>query len=321
MRILVTGGAGFIGSHLVEYHLNKEDEVWAIDNLSTGSKENIHPFTAFSTFRFENADLMRWEKLPEAIKWADSCYHMAAIVGQMKVIEHPVSVISENIKTCERILETAAHHNPSCKILVASSSEVYGKSGKSSFKENAQIDFSSGEYVQGNYPASKFVNELMALSYAKELNLSCVIVRLFNTIGPRQTGRYGMVVPRFVAQAIRQQPITIYGDGTQTRSFCSVHDVVRMLELLLNLPAAKGEIINVGDDKEITITQLAEKVKLVANSTSKLVYIPYLEAYGMDFQETLRRRPDLSKLRSLITYECTWPLEKILKEMIVDSTI
>lgn len=195
MKLLITGGAGFIGSHLARHHLEKEDNVWVLDNLSTGRIENHSTVLPHPNFRFSNANLNTWDELPRAVEWAEGIYHMAAIVGQERVINHPVSVITENIKGCERLLKTMVSSCVSCRLLIASSSEVYGGDGTSSFREDSPIQFPSGKCIQVNYPLSKYVNETMTLSYIHEQGLNGVIARLFNTTGPNQTGRYGMVVP------------------------------------------------------------------------------------------------------------------------------
>lgn len=295
MRILVTGAAGFIGSHLVHYHRKKGDEVREID-LSTGQ------------------DLLTWQGLDKAIEWAQGIYHMAAVVGQKKVLAHPVDVLKHNIYACDRVLESASNVNPHCRILIASSSEVYRYT--SQFSEESELHFPSGECLQLNYPLSKYVNETSALSYVEEKGLSCVICRLFNTIGPGQTGRYGMVVPRFVMQALKNEPLTVFGDGSQTRAFCYVGDTVSILHQLLFHPKTKGEIINVGnDEEEISILELAERVIQVTNSKSKIEFISYEEAYGMPFEDTMRRCPDLTKLKKYITSLSFQSLNHVIQEI------
>lgn len=315
MRILITGGAGFIGSHLAEHHLKKGDSVWVVDNLSTGRPENIDPLRSLPDFRFDQQDLLNWPKLKEAIVWAEGVYHLAAVVGQEVVIRHPVSVISSNIQGCERLLNTIASSNPDCKALIASSSEVYGSLGDSTFREDARISFPSGECLQVNYPLSKLVDEAMALSYAEERQLKCVIVRLFNTTGPNQTGRYGMVVPRFVSQALKGAPITVFGDGNQTRSFCDIRDVVSQLETFIKNQINGGEIFNLGNDREISINDLALLVKERCRSKSPIVHVPYNEAYGMPFQDVVRRCPDLTKIRARYGFEPKWTLEQTIDWM------
>ncbi len=316
MKILITGGAGFIGSNLALQHLNKNDSVWVVDNLSTGRIENLNTALDHPDLRFTKSDLNSWDELPKAVSWADAIYHMAAIVGQKVVINRPVSVISDNIHGCERLLKTVAQHNRACRVLIASTSEVYGTDGKSTFREDAKITFPSAKCIQVNYSLSKFVDETMALSCVHEYGLDCVIVRLFNTIGPHQTGRYGMVVPRFVTQAADEKPITVYGKGDQSRSFCDIRDTCKWLHVLITDPSVKGEIFNVGNDREITILELAQLVKQRAHSHSEIVFIPYEEAYGMPFEDTLRRRPDLTKIKSRYKFELEWSLEKTLDDLL-----
>ncbi|MCC5831503.1 MAG: NAD-dependent epimerase/dehydratase family protein [Chlamydiales bacterium] len=297
MRIFVTGASGFIGSHLVRYHRERGDEVREAD-LAT------------------RQELLSWEGLPDAIKWAEGVYHMAAVVGQKKVLAHPIEVLKDNIYTCDRILETAAAVNPSCRILVASSSEVYRYlESPPPFKEKSSLAFPSGEILQLNYPLSKYVNEASALSYVKEKGLHVVVARLFNTIGPGQTGRYGMVFPRFVAQAIKNEPITIFGEGSQSRAFCYVGDTVSILHQLLVHPKTKGEIFNVGNDtEEISILELAKRVIAVTGSRSEIQFLSYEEAYGMPFEDTMRRSPDLNKLKGFIQLPSFQPIEKTIEE-------
>lgn len=316
MKILITGGAGFIGSNLALQHLNKEDSVWVVDNLSTGRIENLNAAFGHPHFRFSKADLNTWEELTQAVIWADAIYHMAAIVGQKVVIKHPVAVLCENIHGCERLLKIMAQHKKDCRLLIASTSEVYGTEGTSSFKEDAPITFPSGKCVQVNYSLSKFVDEALVLSYVHEHGLNGVIARLFNTTGPNQTGRYGMVVPRFIAQAAEKLPITVYGTGEQTRSFCDIRDTCSLLNTLLNDKAATGEIFNVGNDREISILDLAKLVKERAHSPSEIIHIPYEEAYGMPFQDTLRRCPDLTKVKSRYKFEPQWSLENTLDTLL-----
>ncbi len=319
-RILVTGGAGFIGSHIVEHHLAKGDEVWALDNLSTGSIDNVLIFKQYPAFRFIEADLLTWDGLAAAISWADAIYHMAAMVGQFFVIQHPAQVLKSNCDGCERILHLVSVHNPRCALLVASSSEVYGHHAQS-FREDAFLAFPSGECIQSNYALSKYVNEACALSYVHEKGLNCVIARLFNTIGIRQHGHYGMVVPRFIRQALDNEDLTVYGDGAQTRSFCDVKDTVNILEQLLFHQQAAGKIFNVGNDHEISIFQLAEHVKAKTHSRSPIVFIPYEKAYGMPFEDTQRRKPDLTKLKTFLGAIPQTPLDQALETIILHSRI
>lgn len=302
MRILVTGSAGFIGSHLVQYHLERGDEVREAD-LTTGQ------------------DLLTWKGLTEAVEWAEGIYHMAAVVGQKKVLAHPIHVLKHNIYTWDKILEITAQVNRACRLLMASSSEVYRYiETPPPFQETTQLIFPSNGSLQLNYPLSKLVNEATALSYVKEEGLSCIIARLFNTIGPGQTGRYGMVVPRFVAQALENVPLTVFGDGTQTRTFCDVRDTVSILHQLLIHPNAKGEMFNVGNDsEELSILALAKRVIAVTNSRSEVHFIPYEEAYGMPFEDTKRRAPDLTKLRKWISLPAFRSLEETIKEITKSS--
>jgi UDP-glucose 4-epimerase len=317
MKILITGGAGFIGSNLALQHLKQKDAVWVVDNLSTGRMENLYTVLDHPYFRFTKADVNTWHDLSKAVTWADKIYHMAAIVGQQVVIKRPVSVISENIQGCERLLKMVRQHHQTCRVLIASTSEVYGSDGKSSFKEDAPLTFASGKCVQVNYSLSKYVGETMALSFVHEYGLNCVIVRLFNTIGPHQTGRYGMVVPRFIEQASEHKPITVYGTGMQSRSFCDIRDTCKQLQLLLQDSAeTQGEIFNVGNDREITILELAQLIKRRASSPSEIVFMPYEQAYGIPFHDTVRRRPDLSKIKTRYGFIPEWSLEASIDDLL-----
>lgn len=314
-RIFITGGAGFIGSHLAHYHLKKGDAVWCLDHLGTGKKENLSPLQDHSLFRFTEDDLLTSSTLEEAMKWADTVYHMASIVGQRVVLEHPTSVLADNIRGCERLLEAAAPHNSSIRILIASSSEVYNQNAHSSFREDEPISFPSGECLQVNYALSKFVGEATTLSHVREHGLHAVIARLFNTTGPGQRGRYGMVVPTFIRQAMQGEPITVYGDGKQSRSFCDVRDSIQALDALVHHPKTKGEIINVGNDREISMLDLAHLVKARTHSSSEIITIPYKEAYGVEFHDISRRCPNLEKLRNLVDFSPTYSLETTIDAM------
>lgn len=298
----MTGASGFIGSHLVRYHRGRGDEVMEAD-LTTGQ------------------DILTWEELPEAVKWAEGIYHMAAVVGQKKVLAHPVEVLKVNIQACDRILETAALVNPACRILIASSSEVYRYlETPPPFREDSSLTFPSGECLQLNYPLSKYVNEASALSHVQEKKFHVIIARLFNTIGPGQTGRYGMVVPRFINQALKNEPVTVFGDGSQSRAFCYVGDTVSILHQLLTHPDTKGEIFNVGNDtEEISILELAKRVLAVTGSRSEIRFLSYEEAYGMPFEDTMRRSPDLTKLKKYIQLPDFLPLEDTIRNIAFSS--
>lgn len=314
MKILITGGAGFIGSHLAAHHLHKKDKVWVVDNLSTGRIEHLDAVHNHPYLRFSQADLNSWHDLDDAVAWADGIYHMAAIVGQKVVLSRPLAVLTENIKSCERLIKSLIRRNKTCPLLIASSSEVYGTKA-SSFREDADLSFPSGKFNQVNYGLSKYVNETMALSYIHEQGLNCVIARLFNTIGPNQERRYGMVMPRFIEQALMNDPLTVFGEGNQTRSFCDIRDTLSLLDTLMHSPQTKGEIFNVGNDHEISILDLAKLIKKRLNSSSEIVHIPYEKAYGMPYQDTLRRCPDLTKVRKLFSFEPKYSLEDTIDEM------
>ncbi len=326
MHILITGGAGFIGSHLAEFHLGLGHQVYVVDNLSTGTPKNIAPFAGNTNFHFDEADILTWPDLDKAVAWADRIYHLAAVVGVFKVLEDPIRVLATNVAGCERLLRAAHTAKWSQQIVIASSSEVYGRglqcgrrtAGEPSeeFREDMELSVGSSAISRWNYSISKMADETFALSYARRFGMNIVVVRIFNTIGPRQTGRYGMVVPRFVKQAVHGDPITIYGDGSQMRCFCDVRDAVAALDLLVGNPRSAGQIVNVGNNREITIRRLAETVKERAASGSPIISIPYHDAYGEDFEEIYHRKPSLEKLVSLTHFTHKWSLEKTLDDLI-----
>lgn len=317
MHIVITGGAGFIGSHLAEYHLAKGDKVHVVDNLSTGTLDNVTPFKHLPDYRFSQADILTWPDLDKALSWADRVYHMAAIVGVFRVLEDPVRVLAINIAGTERLLRAVKAGGWRPHVIIASSSEVYGQGNGGDFLEDSQLVIESGATSRWNYAVSKLADEAFGLSYAREKDGQAVtIVRLFNTIGPRQTGRYGMVVPRFVEQALNGGPITVFGDGTQTRAFCDVRDTVVAFDALASNPASVGEIVNVGNNQEISIGALAERVRLLAGSRAKIELMPYSVAYGTEFDDIRRRSTSFEKLRQLAGFTPKWRLDDTLLDLI-----
>lgn len=316
MHILITGGAGFIGSHLAEFHLKRGDDVVALDNLTTGSKHNVAHLLSNQQFTLVIDDILTWDNLAECVAWADRIYHMAAMVGMYHLLAHPVQTLETNIFGCERLLRTISQHNTQARLLLASSSEIYGPSDKELLNENDLLLFKSAGDSKWVYATSKFTEEIFALTYARTQEVNVALIRFFNTIGPRQNGRYGMVVPRFIEQAVTNQPFTVYGDGEQTRSFCDVRDTVEALNLIAENPDAIGEIINLGQDQPITINQLALLIKRLAKSSSEINHIPYDEAYGQPYEDILHRRPDLKKFNLLTHYQHHWNLEKSLLDLI-----
>lgn len=316
MHVLVTGGAGFIGSHLASYHLDRGDSVTVVDDLSTGSLNNLVPMLKNPAFLFHEADILVWEGLKHAVSRADRIYHMAAIVGVKKVLEDPRAVMATNVAATERLFRAVADVRPDAHVTIASSSEVYGFNPKGSFSETDDIVLRSGGRLRWCYAVTKLADEFIAYSFMYKSRINVVIARLFNTIGPRQTGKYGMVVPNFVRQAVNNVPLTIYGDGTQTRSFCDVRDTVVALDLLASTPSANGEIVNVGNDAEISILDLANLIVQRAGSSSSRQFLSYVEAYGMDIDEISHRRPILGKLHALTGFEPKWDLRKTLDNLI-----
>lgn len=316
MHVLITGGAGFIGSHLAEYHVGKGDAVHVVDNLSTGSLSNISPFLGHARFHFNEADILTWDGLDKAANWADRIYHMAAVVGVFRVLEDPIRVLATNIAGTERLLRKASAGNWKPQIVIASSAEVYGPTDAGVLQEDATLYVHSGAKSRWNYAISKLADESIGLSYARQYGLPICIVRPFNTVGPRQTGRYGMVVPRFVGQALRDEPITIFGGGEQTRSFCDVRDAVVALDLLAGTPEAAGEIVNVGNDREISINELADLVCARAGKSVVRKHMSYAEAYGEQYDDIVHRRPSLEKLVRLTSFRHRWSLETTLDDLI-----
>ena len=303
MNILITGGAGFIGSNLAGYHIELGDSVWVVDDLSSGTLDNISELTEIDTFRFSHADILDWPGLNEAVAWADRIYHMAAIVGVKKVLADPRSVLAANITGTEILFQAIAAVNPKAQVLLASTSEVYGFNPNVCFSESDDIVFKASKSLRWCYAITKLADEYLAGAYGRNPGLNIVIVRLFNTIGPHQTEKYGWVVPSFIQQALQNEAITVFGDGNQTRSFCDVRDTVYALDLLASTPAANGEIINVGNDHEISILDLARLIKERARSQSDIEFIPYLKAYGVEFEDIFHRRPIVSKLKNLTGFQ------------------
>lgn len=316
MNILVTGGAGFIGSHIARHHLHKGDRVWVIDNLASGNEENLSPHP---NLRFDQADIRVFEELQKAIEWSDRIYHMAATIGQRLVLAHTIETLSNNIDGLEVILKGMCKTKKETRLMVASTSGVYIHGADTSdglLHETALLAVPSGEYLQETYRLSKMVNEVMTLAYVHQKKLPCTIVRIFNTIGIHQTGRYGMVVPTFVGQALRGKPITVFGNGQQRRAFCNVHDSVEAFDRLLQTPKSIGSIVNVGNHLESSILDLAKMIKARTKSSSEIVFVPYKEAYGVDFVDVQSRKPALDVLFKMTGFRPKWSLEETLDEVI-----
>ena len=317
MNVLITGGAGFIGSHLVDHHLQLGHKVHAVDDLSTGFGTNLSEALKSPNFRFDQQNIVTWVGLEKAVQWADVIFHMAAVVGVKRVLEDSLNVIKTNLTGTERILEAAANLKWKPRIIVASSSEVYGFNAKPSFSETDDLVLRSDDHFRWCYTATKLMDEFLAQAYVMERDLSVTSVRLFNTIGPRQAGTYGMVVPNFARQAAGGRSITVFGDGTQTRSFCDVRDMVQMLTLLAENEKTKGKILNAGNDQEISILDLARLVKEISQSSSEIKFIDYAEAYGRPFKDVDHRRPDLTELHKWISFEHKWTLEETLADLAI----
>ena len=314
MRALITGGAGFIGSPLAEALLEHGDRVIVIDNLSTGSIDNIMHLKGRAGFEYFIESIDNEPFLAELIDRSDVVFHLAAAVGVKLIVEQPVYTIETNIHGTEVVLK---HANKKKKLVViASTSEVYGKSEDVPFREDSDLVMGPTPKHRWAYACSKAIDEFLALAYWKERKLPVIIVRFFNTVGPRQTGQYGMVIPNFVEQALAGKPITVFGDGTQSRSFTHVADVVGALIKLMNEPKAIGQVINLGNIQEITIGQLAERVRTLSGSKSPITLIPYDEAYESGFEDMPRRVPDLSKAEAMIGYKPKYSLEDILTQVI-----
>lgn len=317
MRVLITGGAGFIGSHLAEFHLQRGDEVHAVDDLSTGSLDNVAPFRDERAFRFERAEIRTWDGLPAAIAAADRVYHMAAVVGMFRVLAEPDAVLATNVAGTERVLRCVRESGGRPRVLIASSSEVYGPVGTHRLDEtDGLLVHCDTAKTQWNYALSKLAGEALGITYSGSFGVPVTIARLFNTIGRRQSGRYGMVVPRFVQQAAAGEPITVFGDGLQTRSFCNVDDSVRAMHLLCESDAAEGEIVNVGNDRSITILDLANLVREMSGSGSPVVFVPDSEAYYHGFHGIRHRKPALDKLKRLVGFEPEHSLEDTIADLL-----
>ena len=314
MNIMITGGAGFIGSHLSERLLDDGHQVVAIDDLSTGAIANIDHLRSHPHFTHVIDSIFNESMVAEHIDRCDAVFHLAAAVGVKLIVEAPVRTIETNVHGTEVILRNASKKRK--LVVIASTSEVYGKQTVVPFSETDDLLLGCPHQHRWAYACSKALDEFLGLAYWKEQQLPVIIVRLFNTVGPRQTGRYGMVIPNFVRQALAGDPLTVYGDGSQTRSFADVTDVVRALAGLLDEPKAIGDIFNIGNPEEISILELAAQVKAVADSASEVVTVPYEQAYAAGFEDMPRRVPDISKVRDLIGWNPTLSLADILERIV-----
>lgn len=310
-HVLVTGGAGFIGSHLIERLLADGKAVVVVDDLSTGSLENLRAVRAHPQLRFIESTVSSCAQLPELVAQAQSVIHLAAAVGVELVVNSPIRVLDTNLHETEVLLEAAAARRT--PVLLTSTSEVYGKSQKAAFAEEDDLLIGPPHQARWSYACSKLMDEFLALAYAKERQLPVVIARLFNTVGPRQTGRYGMVLPRFIAAAAAGQPLKVYGDGKQTRCFCYVADTVEALLRLQTSPEARGQVFNVGSTEEISILALAQKVIRVLNSKSSIEFIPYGQAYAPGFDDMRRRKPVVDKLERITGFRPGHSLDEIIQ--------
>jgi UDP-glucose 4-epimerase len=314
MRALLTGGAGFVGSHLAEALLDRGHEVIVLDDLSTGSMDNIVPLKSRPGFEYVIDTMMNESLTAELIDRADVVFHLAAAVGVKLIVEAPVRTIETNVHGTEIVLSHAVKKGK--LVVIFSTSEVYGKSLAVPFNEDADLVIGATRKQRWAYACSKAIDEFLALAYHREKHLPVIVVRLFNTVGPRQTGRYGMVIPSFVRQALNGDPITVYGNGKQSRSFTFVGDVVDGVIKLVSEPRAVGQVFNIGNTEEITILALAERIRALTGSSSEIVFVPYDEAYAAGFEDMPRRVPDLTKIREIVGYRPTMGLDEILRAVI-----
>lgn len=311
---LITGGAGFIGSHLAEYLLDRGEEVVVLDNLSTGRFENIRQLVGRPGFQYIIGDLSEESIAIPAMEKADTIYHLAAAVGVQLIVNDPVRTIETNIEGASRVLRFAARWGK--RVLITSTSEVYGKGTSVPFREDDDVLYGPTAKSRWSYAFSKAIDEFLAMAYHQTQGLPVVVVRLFNTVGPRQVGQYGMVVPRFIQQAIDGGPITVYGDGKQSRCFTHVKDVVPALVHLLEAPEAWGQVVNIGSTEEISVGELAEEVRKRTGSACEIRYVPYDQAYRPGFEDMRRRVPSLERIQRLIGYQPSHSLGDILDDMI-----
>ena len=314
MKILITGGAGFIGSHLSDAYIARGEEVFIIDDLSTGSIENIAHLKNHPKFHYTIDSVHNQPVLAELIDACDVIFHLAAAVGVKLIVESPVRTIETNVRGTETVLAQA--NKKKRKVLVASTSEVYGLSSQVPFREDGNLVMGATTKGRWSYACSKAIDEFLALAYWREKKLPTIVVRLFNTVGPRQTGQYGMVIPTFVKQALAYRPITVYGDGKQTRCFGYVGDIVGALIGLMDREEAVGGVFNIGSNEEVTILELAERVRELTNSKSEIVFVPYDEAYEEGFEDMPRRVPDISKIGALVGFRPRMNLDDILESVI-----
>jgi UDP-glucose 4-epimerase len=317
MKVFITGGAGFIGSHLAERLLNEGVKVVVLDNLSTGSIENIEHLMGRPGFDYRVGDVMDAPLVSELVDRCDLTVHLAAAVGVRLIVEKPVHTIETNVGGTEMVLRAVARKQK--PVMIASTSEVYGKSTNVPFAEDQDLVLGPTTHSRWAYACSKALDEWLGLAYAREKGVPVMVMRFFNTVGPRQTGRYGMVLPNFAAQALAGEPITVYGSGEQSRCFGHVRDVVEALTRLMKKPEAFGEVYNIGADQEVTINQLAEQVRAAALSSSEIVHIPYGEAYSEGFEDMYRRVPSVAKLERAIGFRPSTPLSTIIEDVVADQ--
>jgi len=316
MKALITGGAGFIGSHLADELLNSKHQVIALDNLSTGRLQNVAHLENNSDFELVVGSVLNENLVDKLVEKSDVIFHLAAAVGVELIVKEPLESLTTNIKGSEMVLEMANRYHK--KILITSTSEIYGKNVNGPLKENDDRILGSPLKVRWSYSTAKAVDEMLAYVYWKEKKVPSIIVRLFNTVGPRQTGSYGMVMPRFIAQALKNEPITVYGNGKQSRCFIHVKDVVKALINLIKEPKAVGEVFNIGSQEEITIEELANQIISLTKSKSKLNYIPYEKAYEEGFEDMQRRVPDISKINKFTGFKPTYDLAGIIKDIVAN---
>jgi UDP-glucose 4-epimerase len=316
VKVLVTGGAGFIGSHLAEALLARGDQVLVLDDLSTGRMDNILHLVGRRGFDYRIGSALDVPLVTELVDRCDVTVHLAAAVGVRLIVERPVHTIETNVRATEVVLGAAAKKQKLA--LIASTSEVYGKSTSAPFREDQDLQLGPTSHSRWAYACSKALDEWLALAYFRERGVPVIVTRFFNTVGPRQTGRYGMVLPNFAAQALRGEPLTVYGSGEQTRCFGHVHDAVEAIIRLLATPAAIGDVFNIGTTEEVSIRRLAELVREEARSDAPIVLVPYAEAYAAGFEDMMRRVPDVSKLRRTIDYAPSTPLAQIVADVVAD---